>query len=639
MQVNTRHKFGFQESGLKNQVSGARFQEPGFRSQVSGVKSFIAHRTSHVAQTIIISLLLFSLQAFSQNHTLTIIPKDTTEKALSKIIDYPNTFPDGQSCQDTLPYLLKQLQQNSYLAASFDSIQSDSLQTTAYLYLGNAYHIQQLNTSSISPKILQQLGYKNRFFEKGNFSFDELQQLQDKLLDYYENNGYPFVETQLDSILIKAGQVQATLKVQKNQLVTVDSLIPDGEVRISNKYLQNYLNIAPNQAYSEANMQQITKRITELPFLSLRNNPVVSFTKNKARITLPLKKRKASRFNFLIGVIPNPSASIQPIPTRRYLITGDGELYLHNALGAGELIELEFKSYPGNVVELDTHFEYPYLPLLPFGIDFRFDLYIKAPEFREINTYIGLQYLINGNNYFKAYWDRTTTDMLEIDTARVLSTGQLPDVLDTRRSFYGMEYHWEQLDYRLNPRKGTQIHLNTALGTRKVVENNGLLALDESIYERHAVDSNRLQFKAEVQVAHYWPIGKSSTLKTSLETGFISQQTVLKNELYRIGGIKRLRGFDDETIITQFYNLATLEYRFLWGPNSYLFGFTDANYAPKGRFSDAQATFQMGFGAGCSFETKAGVFVISYALGRDWQLNNNFQFRNGKVHFGYINYF
>ncbi len=628
MKINARHKLFLKDSGT--------------RGQVSGVRRPISRRTSHIAQTrhaLSLLLILFPLFSLAQTHTLTILPKDTTEKALSKIVNYPKTLPNAQLCQDTLPYLLQQLHQKTYLEASFDSIQVDSLTTTVFLHLGKPYTINQLNIKNISPKLLQQIGYKNRFFEKGNFSFTELRQLQEKLLDHYENNGYPFAETQLDSIYIKNGQVQAQLQVQKNKLVTIDSLIADGEVRITNKYLQNYLSIYPEKPYSEATMQQITKRITELPFLSLRNNPVVSFTKSRARITLPLKKRKASRFNFLIGVIPNPSATIAPTPTRRYLITGDGELYLHNALGAGELVELEFKSYPGNVVELDAHLEYPYLPLLPFGVDFRFDLYIKAPEFREINTYIGLQYIISGNNYFKAYWDRTITDILEIDTTQVINSGQLPDVLDTRRSFYGMEYHWEKLNYRINPRKGTQIHLNTALGTRKIVENNGLLAIDENIYQRNATDSSRLQFKAEALIAHYWPIGKSSTIKTSIESGFVSQKKILKNELYRIGGIKRLRGFDDETIITQFYNLATLEYRLLWGPNSYLFGFTDTNWAPKGRFSDQKATFQMGFGAGCSFETKAGVFAISYALGRDWQLNKNFQLRNGKVHFGYVNYF
>jgi hypothetical protein len=42
-------------------------------------------------------------------------------------------------------------------------------------------------------------------------------------------------------------------------------------------------------------------------------------------------------------------------------------------------------------------------------------------------------------------------------------------------------------------------------------------------------------------------------------------------------------------------------------------------------------------GLGMSFETKAGLFNISYAIGgRDSQ---RLQVRNSKIHFGYVNYF
>jgi len=44
-----------------------------------------------------------------------------------------------------------------------------------------------------------------------------------------------------------------------------------------------------------------------------------------------------------------------------------------------------------------------------------------------------------------------------------------------------------------------------------------------------------------------------------------------------------------------------------------------------------------GFGAGMTFETRAGIFGISYALGR--QLNNPIDFRTGKIHFGYVSLF
>ena len=44
-----------------------------------------------------------------------------------------------------------------------------------------------------------------------------------------------------------------------------------------------------------------------------------------------------------------------------------------------------------------------------------------------------------------------------------------------------------------------------------------------------------------------------------------------------------------------------------------------------------------GYGAGITFETKAGIFSINYALGQ--QMGNPTDFRAAKVHFGIVNRF
>ena len=44
-----------------------------------------------------------------------------------------------------------------------------------------------------------------------------------------------------------------------------------------------------------------------------------------------------------------------------------------------------------------------------------------------------------------------------------------------------------------------------------------------------------------------------------------------------------------------------------------------------------------GLGAGINFETKPGIFSISYALGS--QQNNPLLFKTAKIHFGFINFF
>ncbi|MCB0765000.1 MAG: hypothetical protein KDB84_09855, partial [Flavobacteriales bacterium] len=45
----------------------------------------------------------------------------------------------------------------------------------------------------------------------------------------------------------------------------------------------------------------------------------------------------------------------------------------------------------------------------------------------------------------------------------------------------------------------------------------------------------------------------------------------------------------------------------------------------------------LGFGAGATFETKAGLFSLTYALGQQFQ--NPIELRTGKIHFGFISLF
>ena len=80
-----------------------------------------------------------------------------------------------------------------------------------------------------------------------------------------------------------------------------------------------------------------------------------------------------------------------------------------------------------------------------------------------------------------------------------------------------------------------------------------------------------------------------------------------------------------------------IEYRYILEQNSFLFTFINAAYyTNKSRNIDLHDS-PLGFGAGINFETKIGIMSISYALGK--QFDNPIYFRNGKIHFGIVNYF
>jgi hemolysin activation/secretion protein len=139
--------------------------------------------------------------------------------------------------------------------------------------------------------------------------------------------------------------------------------------------------------------------------------------------------------------------------------------------------------------------------------------------------------------------------------------------------------------------------------------------------------------------AHYFKISKQSVLKTAVNAGGIFTRNIFQNEMFQIGGYKLLRGFDEESIYASQYGVATAEYRFFIGLNAYFFGFADGGWAKSKLYTAINQTSHtyLGFGVGMAFETKAGIFNLSYAVGKrdDVPLN----VRQAKIHFGLVSLF
>ena len=208
----------------------------------------------------------------------------------------------------------------------------------------------------------------------------------------------------------------------------------------------------------------------------------------------------------------------------------------------------------------------------------------------------------------------------------------LPNYADISTQLYGVRFYYARLDYRLNPRKGYEIDTEGAIGTKKIKKNS---LLDDELYTDIKLNSNlyNINFNGSV----YLPIKKRSVLKLGTQNGLTYNDNLFENELLRIGGLLSFRGFDEESIFASAYTIETIEYRFILEQNSYLYLFADGAYYESRKINSTISDTPFGFGAGMSFETKAGIFSISYALGQ--QFNNPILFKNAKVHFGFVNYF
>ena len=561
---------------------------------------------------------------------------------IEKHLPKEKVFSDSLSVFTALNKAIINLHGDAYLEASIDQIKIEDSLYTAYLHLGKPYEWAALKNGNVDNAFLEQVGFRERLYENKAFNYKEVQQLQNNLLNYAENNGYPFAVVWLDSIAVVDERFSAQLMMQTGPLIYFEKVNMEESVKISTRYLENYLGIDPGSPYSHEKVLKIRDRLRELPFLKERRNATVSFIGKQATVNLYLEKKRSSRFDFLIGLLPG---TLQNPKTK---FTGTATLDFFNQFGLGERLFIDYQRLRPATQTIDLQFNYPYVLNLPFGIDFQFQQYKLDSTNNDVTFDIGVQYLFAGGNYLKAFWNNKSSNLLDVDAQRLLNNKTLPESLDFSTASFGLEYYLQRLDYRFNPRKGFSMKLRGSAGFKNTRTNNSILGLadpeDPSFRFEQLYDSlqlNSFQYQFEGTIENYLPIFQRSTLKTAIQSGWvISEQAIYQNEQFRIGGNRLLRGYDEQSVFATNFAVFILEYRLLIDQNSALFVFGDYGYVEDVTREQRRFRRPLGFGVGLSFyANKVGLIGFSLAWQRELGVDIPSRFRDAKIHFGLESFF
>ncbi|MBI1192109.1 MAG: BamA/TamA family outer membrane protein [Bacteroidetes bacterium] len=568
------------------------------------------------------------------------------QKLPGSVSKLPESVSTSTDAQKELEDLLQTLRADGYLQARATITSQTSDTTHAELFLGPEMRWVTLHAGNVDEAFLRGAGFRERNFLDRPVRPDDVVVMTERLLRYAEDNGYPFAEVRLDSFVFTpppSGEgplgVEASLYMRPYRLIILDSIRLIGEsIRLSPAYLRQYLGLREGMPYNESAVNAISSRIRELGFVRETQPPVVQFFADRAVIGLYLAEVNANQFDFLVGVLPNSAI------TGKLALTGEANLQLFNTLAIGEEIRLIYRRLQAGTQELDLNLVFPYLPYLPIGAHLDFDLYLRDSSFLERGTDFGLRYSFGGQDYLEGFLQNERYVLLNPDTASIRVTRALPPNLDVGVNRYGLAVQRERLDYRYNPRRGWTVYLRGSAGRREVLQNNAITAINDpgepefdyaTLYD--SISGSQASFQLSGKLGWFQPVGARSVFHAGWQGGLLRGGLLLQNELFRLGGYRRLRGFDEESIFANHFHIATIEYRFLLGQNSRFAIFGDLAWLEEQRLGVNRRDTPYGFGAGLDFETSAGIFGLSYALGS--QRGNPIAFREAKIHFGYVNRF
>ncbi|MBR9861510.1 hypothetical protein GYB22_12365 [bacterium] len=574
----------------------------------------------------ILFMLIAASTAFAQTQIVCLSSEDGVE--CSEYID---------SFQTELLLKNWRMQQRAegFLASGVDSSFTKGDSLIYYLSKGTKFNYINITSNNFT------LG-SEEYFPQKKLSYKQFNSNSKRLLDFMENNGYPFASIRLDSGQINKDTIQFSVFFDPGVQILYDTLSVLGNSKLSKNYLYNFLDIKPGELYNELNVKAIDKKIRNLPLVKVNAPAKIYFFQGLARVQLNIDERVTDRFDGVVGVAPNSANS----EDNSLLVTGELNVELNNLFGSAKQLELHWRNYLQRSQLLDVGFTYPYLLNTKLGIHGEFNLNKFDTIFVNLNSKIGFRYQSQGNNYFQVYYQFTGSNLLTVDTGAVRSQKRIPTNNPFRIDNYGLAVSQSDFDYLPNPRKGYSIYTDFAIGLKQLqrdlqVESVAFPNPDGpgtiSIYD--TLNLRSLRARVEFKGIFHIPLFKQSTLVQKVGFSAIFADQILFNELYNFGGFATLKGFDENEIFASKFLRYTLEYRYLISQNSNVGLFFNAAAIENKLENSNDLIYDIpyGFGAVANLEVRNGVLSLAYALGS--QQGNPIQFRAAKFHFGIVNFF
>jgi len=519
----------------------------------------------------------------------------TTQTYIDQEFKEENFFKDELSFQSYLRHVKFQLVDRGYFFSGIDSVISSDSIRYIYFYQGDEYY-----KLLIDGKKTKRPSY---FFKS--------------TLDQYTNSGYPFASIRLSALNINSSkkELNASIAVREGPLIKYDSIYFKSELKVSKAYIANLLDLRFGYPFKEATFNSIETKIKRSEILRLNAQPEISFKDGKAKIYLDLNETNANSFDGIIGLQQNNNA--------RSILVGNLDLRLGNLFRSEKKLDLHWSRFEESSQSLELSYLHPYIfgsdisPSVSFGLLKQDTIFLsntfELSFFTHTNSGIKLNFGFAGQSSSLLTTDLDLiiqNDLIDYSTTTYIA-GIEKGILT--RDIFSDFFKWK---------------LKLGLGNRNIQDN---VNLPDEYYDSLTFDRNI--FNGEASFAFQKIVNGPSAFFWNVNGGFIINNSLFQNELFRLGGLSTVRGFNELQFFASEYVYSNFEYRLYFESKSFIFFFYDQLVYGN---SD-QTDVPIGIGTGLTLATQSGQFKFVIGVGKSKDLP--FNVSNSKIHFGYTSSF
>ena len=508
-------------------------------------------------------------------------------------------IPENPSVDTVQIDIKNQFLEKGYLGFSIDSVVESEGRCMLFLRSGIPYKVSNIE---VLPEEFSE--FSKSFLAKRTLTQKFIGTHDSRILEAVQNMGYPYAILEKD-IGVKNSIAEIRYKVRSGNYVSFDSVRTSPSDLISYNYISKKTGIEVGHPYSATAIKNLNRNINQSQLFVL-DSAYFMLTEHKANVILKLKKGNQNNFNALLGLQSNGNNKTE--------LTGNASITLNNAFKKGEKIELEWRNYGNESQQLETGFKLPYIFKLPIGVMFNGDFDKQDTSFSNTKLLLGILLPTLTYGDFSIQAKKQTSSV---------NKNYTEDLTSSYSTLYGMGYMYSLFDNALMPKNGF------LFGSQLFTGKNNLIVNDQD-----DVATPMVEWVGNVQFAVPMPLG---SLFFENEWGVLKNDSLKRNNFYRLGGVKSIRGFNEKSIYAKAYSYSNFEYRLFLSTESFAYLLYDVGYFNEPMNNGFDAVWRQAFGVGFNINTAAGQLSISYAVGKYG--TESVSVNQGKIHMGYINRF
>ena len=539
----------------------------------------------------------FSYGIVGQNLELKITTKDSLQVHVLNKIVFKKKHNLEAGVYNEITNIHSNLKKEGFFVATLDTIIKDNEKYEAMFTLGKKTE----NLILILPQEFKKNTF-GQFNDSVRIKTKTFENFTNLLLTNLDATGNSFSEISFTKPTLINDTLILNLKIIKSKSRTIDKVLVKGYDKFPKKFLKQFFKITKPTVFSKKKMKTVSQLTKSLDFIQEKKAPEVLFKKDSTHLYLFLDKLETSSFDGIINFASKENEE-------GLLLNGNLDLKLNNILNTGEKFELFWNKVAKEKSEFKINSSIPYIFNTPLSNALGFNLYRQDSTFLNTRFNLNTQYELNTKS-------RTSISYSSETSSYLLNTAE--------NNFDSYSNYFIGIGYQLKN-----------LSENELFKNNYSLAIKSKLGKRKNEISDQTQFQLEVLTSLNIQTNKKSYINIKSESKILRSKNYLINELYRIGGANSIRGVNEQSIFTDSYSFANIEFRYLTSTSSYLYSITDLGFY-KNSITD-KLNNAYGLGGGYRFKLNNNFVDLGYVIGNN--SDNQLELDKSKLIIKWTSYF